>query len=76
VLVTNGGLALYDPKVDAQAVERDAMGLAIACAAKHKLVGLLSEKLRADGIAVGEVFVLGIVTCGPCAAIFKSRRFA
>jgi NADP-dependent 3-hydroxy acid dehydrogenase YdfG len=64
VLVTNGGLALYDPKVDAQAVEWGAMGLAIACAAKHKLVGLLSEKLRADGITVGEVVVLGIVKGG------------
>ncbi len=64
VLVTNGGLALYDPKVDAQAVEWGAMGLAIACAAKHKLVGLLSEKLRTDGITVGEVVVLGIVKGG------------
>jgi NADP-dependent 3-hydroxy acid dehydrogenase YdfG len=64
VLVTNGGLALYDQKVNVQAVEWGAMGLAIACAAKHKLVGLLSEKLRADGITVGEVVVLGSVKGG------------
>jgi len=61
VLVTNGGLGLFDPKVDAAAVQWNAMGLAIANSAKHKLVGLLSEKLRADGITVGEVLVLGLV---------------
>jgi hypothetical protein len=33
-------------------------------APKHKLVGLLREKLRADGISVGEVVVLGIVKGG------------
>jgi NAD(P)-dependent dehydrogenase (short-subunit alcohol dehydrogenase family) len=61
LLVTNGGLGLFDPKVDAAAVQWGAMGLAIANAAKHKLVGLLTEKLRADQITVGEVVVLGIV---------------
>jgi NADP-dependent 3-hydroxy acid dehydrogenase YdfG len=61
VLVTGGGLAFYDPKVDAMAVAWNAMGLAIAKAAQHKLVGLLAEKLRGDGVYVGEVVVLGIV---------------
>jgi hypothetical protein len=61
VLVTNGGLGLADPKVDALAVQWNAMGLAIANAAKHKLVGLLAEKLRPQRIYVGEVVVLGIV---------------
>jgi short-subunit dehydrogenase len=61
VLVTNGGLGFFDPKVDAMAVQFGAMGLAIANAAKHKLVGLLAEKLRADGVYVGEVMVLGAV---------------
>ena len=42
VLVTNGGMGLFDPKIDAMAVQWDSMGLAIANAAKHKLVGLLS----------------------------------
>jgi len=64
VLVTNGGLGLFDPKVDAMAVQWNSMGLAIACAAKHKLIGLLSEKLRADEITVGEVVVLGLVKGG------------
>ncbi len=61
VLVTNGGLGLFDPKIDAAAVQWNSMGLAIANAAKHKLIGLLTEKLRADEITIGEVVVLGIV---------------
>jgi NADP-dependent 3-hydroxy acid dehydrogenase YdfG len=61
VLVTNGGLGYFDSKVDKVAVEWGAMGLAVANAAKHKLVGLLSHKLAPDGIYVGEVVVLGTV---------------
>ena len=37
------------------------MGLAVANAAKHKVVGLLSEKLKGEGIYVGEVVVLSTV---------------
>lgn len=61
LLVTNGGLGLFDPKIDAMAVEWKAMGLAIANAAKYKLIGLLMEKFRADEVTVGEVVVLGLV---------------
>lgn len=61
VLVTNGGLGLFDPQADAMGVQWNSMGLAIANAAKHKLVGLLMKKLSADGITVGEVVVLGLV---------------
>jgi hypothetical protein len=61
VLVTNGGLGLFDPKIDAMAVQWNSMGLAIANAAKYKLIGVLSEKLRADEITVGQVVVLGLV---------------
>ncbi len=61
LLVINGGLGYFDPKVDAMAVQWNAMGLAVSNAAKHKLVGLLSEKLKGDGIYVGEVVVLGLV---------------
>ena len=61
VLVTGGGFAFYDPKVDAMAAQYGAMGLAVAKAAQHKLVGLLGAKLAADGIYVGEVVVLGMV---------------
>jgi NADP-dependent 3-hydroxy acid dehydrogenase YdfG len=61
VLVTNGGLGLIDPKVDAMAVAWGAMDLAVANAAKHKLVGVLSAKLAPEKIYVGEVVVLGTV---------------
>lgn len=61
VLVTGGGFAFYDPKVDAAAVQWGAMGLAVGKAAQHKLVGLLNQKLKTDGIYVGEVVVLGSV---------------
>jgi len=61
VLVTNGGLLFNDPKVDAMAVAWNAMGLAVANAAKHKIVGLLAEKLKSDGVFVGEVIVTGAV---------------
>lgn len=61
VLVTGGGLAFYDANLDAMAVQWNAMGLAVAKAAQHKVVGLLAAKLKADGIYVGEVVVLGMV---------------
>jgi NAD(P)-dependent dehydrogenase (short-subunit alcohol dehydrogenase family) len=61
VLVTNGGLALFDPDADRTGVEWNAMGLSIANAAKHKLVRLLAHKLKPEGIFVGEVIVLGTV---------------
>jgi len=61
ILVTNGGFALLDPNVDAMVVKYNAMGLGLANAAKLKLVGMLAEKLRGDGIYVGQVMVLGTV---------------
>jgi NAD(P)-dependent dehydrogenase (short-subunit alcohol dehydrogenase family) len=61
VLVTNGGLGYFDPKIDAVGVQWNAMGLSVANAAKHKLVGLLSAKLAPEKIYVGEVMVLGSV---------------
>jgi NADP-dependent 3-hydroxy acid dehydrogenase YdfG len=61
LLVTNGGLGLFDPQADQQAVDWGAQGLAVANAAKHKLVGLLSAKLKGEGIYVGEVVVLSLV---------------
>jgi NAD(P)-dependent dehydrogenase (short-subunit alcohol dehydrogenase family) len=60
VLVTNGLLGLFDPKYDAMAVQWSSMGLAIANSAKHKLVGVLSEKLRGE-VTIGEVIVCGLV---------------
>jgi NADP-dependent 3-hydroxy acid dehydrogenase YdfG len=61
LLVTGGGLAFYDPKVDAMAVQWKAMGLAVCKAAQHKAVGLLHQRLAPEGVYVGEVVVLGMV---------------
>ena len=61
VLVTNGAVALTDPKLDALAVEQGFMGAAIAKTAQHKVVTLLAKKLAPEGVYVGEVVVAGIV---------------
>lgn len=61
VLVTNGGFGYFDSKADSMAVQFNAMGLALANSAKHKLVRMLSEKLKGEGAYVGEVMVLGTV---------------
>jgi NAD(P)-dependent dehydrogenase (short-subunit alcohol dehydrogenase family) len=65
VLVTNGGFGHFDPQINAAAVQVSAMGLAVACAAKHKVVGVLAERLRPQGIYVGEVMVFGVVKGTP-----------
>jgi NAD(P)-dependent dehydrogenase (short-subunit alcohol dehydrogenase family) len=61
VLVTNGAFGDVSPPMDQLAVSVKAMGLALANAAKHKLVGLLAERLKPEGIYVGEVMVAGTV---------------
>jgi len=61
VLVTGGGFAFYDSAIDDMIVQFSAMGLSLAKAAQHKLVGVLHKKLAPDGIYVGEVVVLGMV---------------
>jgi NAD(P)-dependent dehydrogenase (short-subunit alcohol dehydrogenase family) len=61
VLVTNGAFGDLTPEMDALAVQVSAMGLALANASKHKLVGLLSERLKAEGVYLGEVMVAGTV---------------
>lgn len=61
VLVTGGGLALYEPDIDEMAASSGAMGLSIAKAAQHKLVGVFHAKLKPENIYVGEVLVNGSV---------------
>lgn len=61
VLVTGGGFAYYDDKVDAMVVQYNAMGLSLAKAAQHKLASVLHHKLKPEGIYVGEIVVLASV---------------
>jgi short-subunit dehydrogenase len=61
VLITNGGFGKMSPQMDAVGVQFNAMGLALANAAKDKLSGLLHAKLKGDGIYVGQLMVNGTV---------------
>jgi NAD(P)-dependent dehydrogenase (short-subunit alcohol dehydrogenase family) len=61
VLVTDGGFGLTIDEVDDAVVQYQAMGLAIANAAKHKAVRILSRRLRREGVYLGEVMVMGTV---------------
>jgi hypothetical protein len=61
VLLTNGALGEISPQFDEMAVQYGAMGLALANAARQKLAGMLSARLKADGVYVGEVTVAGTV---------------
>jgi NAD(P)-dependent dehydrogenase (short-subunit alcohol dehydrogenase family) len=65
LLVTNGGAGFIDPTTDGMLVQYGLMGLGVANAAKHKLVGLLAKKLEADGIYVGEIMVAGTIKGTP-----------
>lgn len=65
VLVTGGGFAFFDPNIDTMATQYSAMGLAISKSAQHKTVGVLHQKLKADGVYVGEVVVTGSVKGTP-----------
>jgi NADP-dependent 3-hydroxy acid dehydrogenase YdfG len=61
ILVTNGAFGALAPAMDALSVSLKTMGVAVANAAKHKLVGLLSARLKDDGVYVGEVMIAGAV---------------
>ncbi len=61
ILVTNGAFGELSAQMDEFAVRSGSMGLALANAAKHKLVGLLAQRLKGDGVYVGEVMVAGTV---------------
>jgi len=61
VLVTNGAFGEMSPQMDALAVSLKTMGVALANAAKAKLVGLLAQALKGEGVYVGEVMVAGLV---------------
>jgi NAD(P)-dependent dehydrogenase (short-subunit alcohol dehydrogenase family) len=59
ILIQNGGFGTISPEVDAYVTSSRSMGLALGNAAKNKLVGLLSARLKDDGVFVGEVMVDG-----------------
>ncbi|HET9392435.1 MAG TPA: SDR family NAD(P)-dependent oxidoreductase [Candidatus Rubrimentiphilum sp.] len=66
VMISNGAFGLVSPEMDAVPVNLHVMGLALSSAAKHKLAGMLAERLKGEGIFVGEVMVHGTIK-GPAA---------
>lgn len=65
LLISNGALGVVSPETDEAAVNFHFMGLALSSAAKHKLVGLLAQRLKGDGVYVGEVMVYGTIKGTP-----------
>jgi NADP-dependent 3-hydroxy acid dehydrogenase YdfG len=65
VLITNGGFGDLSPQVDEYVTTAGVMGTALANAAKNKLAGLLSQRLKRDGVYVGEVIIYGSVKGTP-----------
>jgi len=61
VLVTNGAFGELNPMIDTIVIAMGVSGVALANAAKAKLVGLLSARLAAEGVYVGEVTIAGVV---------------
>ncbi|HLY03553.1 MAG TPA: SDR family NAD(P)-dependent oxidoreductase [Candidatus Cybelea sp.] len=61
VLVSNGGFGEISAGIDEMAANQHFMGIALASAAKNKLVGLLAPRLKGDGIYVGEVTTYGAI---------------
>ena len=61
VLVTNGAFGELSPMIDAIAIALGEVGVSLGNAAKAKLVGLLSARLRSEGVYVGEVTIAGVV---------------
>ena len=65
ILISNGAFGLVSPEVDKAVINLHVMGLALSSAAKHKLVGLLAERLKGDGVYVGEVMVSRAIKTTP-----------
>ncbi len=66
ILVTNGAAAEIDPHMDAFVTGSNAsglklMGIAVANAAKDKLVGMLAEQFKDEGVYVGQVMIAGTI---------------
>ena len=65
VLVTNGAFGETTPEMDQFAILLKSSGVALANAAKYKLVGLLAQRLKDEGVYVGEVMVAGMIKGTP-----------
>jgi NAD(P)-dependent dehydrogenase (short-subunit alcohol dehydrogenase family) len=65
ILITNGGFGDLSPEMDEYATTSNVMGVALVNATKHKLAGLLAQRLKRDGVYVGEVMIYGTIKGTP-----------
>ena len=65
LLVTNGGFGDATPETDTFVTSIHAPGIGLANAAKNKLAGLLAERLKGEGVYVGEAVIYGTVKGTP-----------
>jgi NADP-dependent 3-hydroxy acid dehydrogenase YdfG len=65
ILISNGAFGEVSDVMDAAAVSQHAMGIALSSAAKNKLVGLLAQRFKGEGIFVGEIMVYGTIKGTP-----------
>jgi len=65
ILVSNGGFGEVSSEMDEAATKLHVMGIALSSAAKHKLVGLMAQRLKGEGVYVGEVMVYGTIKGTP-----------
>jgi NAD(P)-dependent dehydrogenase (short-subunit alcohol dehydrogenase family) len=61
ILVTNGAFGDVSEETDKFVTSINATGIALGNAAKNKLVGLLAQRLKPDGVYVGEVMIQGTI---------------
>ena len=62
-----------NPQIDEYAVTGKSMGVALANAAKHKLVGLLVVRLKSENVYVGEVMIAGSIKGTAISAIIVGQ---
>jgi len=65
ILITNGAFGDSSPAMDEYVTKSNVMGIALANAAKNKLAGLLGQRLKREGVYVGEVVIYGTVKGTP-----------
>jgi NAD(P)-dependent dehydrogenase (short-subunit alcohol dehydrogenase family) len=65
VLITNGALGEFNEEMDQFANNLNSAGVALANAAKAKLAGLLAQRLKGDGVYVGEVTIAASIKGTP-----------
>lgn len=65
ILVANGAFGDPSAAMDEAATQWKMQGLALSSGAKHKLVGLLAQRLKADHVYVGEVMVYATIKNTP-----------